>query len=57
LPVFLIGGLGLDDFGLIDDLGIKGLAVCSALSGKAFGDNLKAFVSHSTFCAKTEELV
>ena len=56
LPVFLIGGLGLDDFGLIDDLGIKGLAVCSALSGKAFGDNLKAFVSHSKLCAKTEEL-
>jgi thiamine-phosphate pyrophosphorylase len=48
LPVYLIGGLGLADFGLIGKLGVTGLAVCSALSrGDQFGSNLKAFVDRA----------
>jgi thiamine-phosphate pyrophosphorylase len=48
IPIFLIGGLGLADFDLIDDLGIAGLAVCSALSVEGrFGANLKAFVERA----------
>ena len=34
IPIYLIGGLGLADFDLIDDLGVAGLAVCSALSAE-----------------------
>ena len=34
IPIYLIGGLGLADFDLIDELGIAGLAVCSALSAE-----------------------
>jgi thiamine-phosphate pyrophosphorylase len=48
IPIYLIGGLGLADFDLIDDLGIAGLAVRSALSERdAFGANLEAFVERS----------
>ena len=48
IPIYLIGGLGLADFDLIDDLGIAGLAVCSALSVEGrFGANLKAFVERA----------
>lgn len=48
VPIYLIGGLGLADFDLIDDLGIAGLAVRSALSERdAFGANLEAFVERS----------
>ncbi len=48
LPVYLIGGLGLPDFDLIGELGVTGLAVCSALSeGDAFGANLEAFVERA----------
>lgn len=48
LPVYLIGGLKLDDFDLIDSLGITGLAICSALSCRnQFGSNLKAFVDRA----------
>lgn len=48
LPVYLIGGLELDDFDLIGKLGVAGLAVCSALSrGDQFGANLKAFVDRA----------
>ena len=35
IPIFLIGGLDENDFSLIDEMGITGLAICSALwSGK-----------------------
>ena len=48
IPIYLIGGLGLADFDLIDDLGVAGLAVCSALSAEGrFGVNLKAFVERA----------
>jgi thiamine-phosphate pyrophosphorylase len=48
IPIYLIGGLGLADFDLIDDFGIAGLAVCSALSTEGrFGANLKAFVERA----------
>ena len=48
VPIYLIGGLGLADFDLIDDLGIAGLAVCSALSTEGrLGVNLKAFVERA----------
>ena len=48
IPIYLIGGLGLADFDLIDDLGVAGLAVCSALSVEGrFGVNLKAFVERA----------
>lgn len=48
LPIFLIGGLELSDFDLIDDLGIAGLAVCSALSGReGVGENMHAFVERA----------
>ena len=48
VPVYLIGGLGLSDFDLIGELGVTGLAVCSALSeGDAFGANLEAFVDRA----------
>ena len=48
IPIYLIGGLGLADFDLIDDLGIAGLAVCSALSAEGrFGANLKASVERA----------
>ena len=45
---FFVDGLGLADFDLIDDLGVAGLAVCSALSAEGrFGVNLKAFVERA----------
>ena len=48
LPIYLIGGLGLSDIGLIEELGVNGLAVCSALSdGEVFGANLEAFVERA----------
>lgn len=48
LPVYLIGGLELTDFDLIGELGVTGLAVCSALSkGDAFGVNIEAFVERA----------
>ena len=48
VPVYLIGGLGLSDFDLIGELGVTGLAVCSALSEEdAFGANLEAFVDRA----------
>ena len=48
IPIYLIGGLGLADFDLIDELGIAGLAVCSALSAEGrFGANLEAFVERA----------
>jgi len=48
LPVYLIGGLELADFDLIGELGVTGLAVCSAFSGPSqFGSNLKAFVERA----------
>ncbi len=48
IPVYLIGGLGLVDFDLIGELGVTGLAVCSALSeGGDFGANLEAFVDRA----------
>ncbi len=55
IPIYLIGGLGLSDFKLIDDLGVAGLAVCSALSEEgSFGANLKAFVNRSKAYEKEE---
>ena len=48
IPIYLIGGLGLSDFDLIGELGVTGLAVCSALSERdAFGANLEAFVERA----------
>lgn len=48
LPVYLIGGLELADFDLIGEIGVTGLAVCSALSKRdAFGVNLEAFVERA----------
>jgi thiamine-phosphate pyrophosphorylase len=48
IPVYLIGGLELPDFDLIGELGVTGLAVCSALSERdVFGSNLKAFVERA----------
>ena len=48
LPVYLIGGLELADFDLIGELGVTGLALCSALSkGDAFGANIEAFVERA----------
>ena len=48
IPIYLIGGLGLADFDLIGELGVTGLAVCSALSERdAFGANLEAFVERA----------
>ena len=48
IPIYLIGGLGLADFDLLGELGITGLAVCSALSERdAFGANLEAFVERA----------
>jgi thiamine-phosphate pyrophosphorylase len=48
IPVYLIGGLELPDFDLIGELGVTGLAVCSALSdAEVFGANLEAFVERA----------
>lgn len=55
IPIYLIGGLGLSDFELIDDLGVAGLAICSALSEEgSFGANLKVFVNRSKAYEKEE---
>lgn len=57
LPVYLIGGLELADFDLIGELGLTGLAICSALSKRnAFGVNLEAFVERAQAFEKTEAL-
>ena len=48
IPIYLIGGMGLADFDLLDGLGIAGLAVCAALSVEGrFGANLKTFVERA----------
>ena len=48
IPIYLIGGMGLADFDLIGELGVTGLAVCSALSERdAFGLNLEEFVERA----------
>ena len=45
IPVYLIGGLVLEDFDLLDPLGLAGICVCSGLSeGEQFGVHLPAFV-------------
>ena len=57
IPVYLIGGLGLADFDLIGELGVTGLAVCSALSERdAFGANLEAFVERARAFEPAEAL-
>jgi thiamine-phosphate pyrophosphorylase len=57
IPVYLIGGLGLVDFDLIGELGVTGLAVCSALSDEgAFGANLEAFVERADAFEQVEAL-
>lgn len=43
-PVFLIGGLTFNDFNLVEDLKIQGLALCSELF-TALGNNIKSFDS------------
>ena len=48
IPVYLIGGLGLSDFNLLESYGVTGICVCSGLSkGKQFGVHLQAFVEQS----------
>ena len=57
IPVYLIGGMGLADFDLIRELGVTGLAVCSALSERdAFGANLDSFVERARSFEKMEAL-
>ena len=45
IPVYLIGGLVLEDFDLLEPMGLAGICVCSGLSeGEQFGVHLPAFV-------------
>ena len=47
-PVYLIGGLGLADFDLLGELGITGLAVCSAFyEDDQLDSNLVSFVERA----------
>jgi len=49
IPIFLIGGLTGDDFSLIDELGITGLAICSELwTGKNHSSDISEMVQLST---------
>lgn len=52
VPVFLIGGLNLDDFALIDQFNIQGIALCSALYSGNETDIKKVFEKNS-FLEKT----
>jgi len=48
IPIFLIGGLTGDDFSLIDELGITGLAICSALwAGKNHSSDISEMIKLS----------
>ena len=48
IPIFLIGGLTGDDFSLIDELGITGLAICSALwAGKNHSTDISEMIQLS----------
>jgi len=48
IPIFLIGGLTGDDFSLIDELGISGLAICSALwRGKNHSSDISEMIQLS----------
>jgi len=54
IPIFLIGGLTGDDFSLIDELGITGLAICSELwTGKNHSSDISEMVqlSRHTFAS------
>jgi thiamine-phosphate pyrophosphorylase len=46
IPVFLIGGIDLDQCGLIADYKLSGLAVCSSLSSvELYGVHVKRFIN------------
>ena len=48
IPIFLIGGLTGDDFSLINELGITGLAICSALwAGKNHSSDISEMIKLS----------
>ena len=48
IPIFLIGGLTGDDFSLIDEMGITGLAICSALwRGKNHSSDISEMIQLS----------
>ena len=48
IPAYLIGGLKLSDFELIEKIGLSGICVCSALSnGREFGVHLSSFAKES----------
>ena len=51
LPVFLIGGLNINDFGLIKELGVTGICCCSSLfdeKGLA-ASNVSSYVDRSRY--------
>lgn len=46
IPVFLIGGIDLDQCSLISDFNLSGLAVCSSLSSaELYGGHVKRFIN------------
>ena len=46
IPVFLIGGIDLDQCSLISDFNLSGLAVCSSLSSaELYGAHVKRFIN------------
>lgn len=46
IPVFLIGGIGLEECGLIQEFNLAGLAVCAALSSETkYGFYVKDFMN------------
>lgn len=58
IPVFLIGGLTLNDFNLIDKFEIQGLALCSSLFPLIDGNlNLCNAVNRSTTFANASSIV
>lgn len=49
IPVFLIGGIGLEECGLIEEFNLAGLAVCAALSSETqYGFYVKDFMNRLT---------
>ena len=50
IPVFLIGGLTMEDFSLIHKIGVHGLAFCSSLfAGKDLTNQTSEAVAQSKF--------
>ena len=48
LPIFLIGGLSINDFYLIEKFDIQGLALCSALFSQGLNStNMKGIIQKS----------